>query len=194
MEEGRSINMLKLVRFLFVPIALLLVSCAGFPKPASGSDTLAIGSFIVDFPDGFYGGSPRTIDWPIKLEIMNSSTSEAFKVITKPGGYFYFVTNGRDTFVLKSCSYNLETGSGSYSGGANLSYKITVDPGCVQYLGHFKVTNSDMHQVTDENSRRTWTTKLSWSQENKKSEAKQYLQDNAQDTPWLTYEIHPAGD
>ena len=33
---------------------VLLLSCAGLPEPTEDTDTLVIGTFVVDFPEGFF--------------------------------------------------------------------------------------------------------------------------------------------
>ena len=182
--------MLKKTRCLLLLVAAFLVLCAGLPKPSNDSDTLVIGSLVLDYPDGFFGEPARTIDYPINLEIMNSSTGSVLNLVTKSGGYFYFLTNGRDNFVLTGYSYMTTEYHTTYSARNTLSYQITVEPGCVQYLGHIKVKTIEMRKETDLNRHTTWTSKISMSKENKLDDAKKYLQDNGQGTPWLDRAIH----
>lgn len=52
----------------------ILVSCASFPEPKEEGDSLVIGSFVVDFPDGFFNKAPRTVKEGVWIEFENITT------------------------------------------------------------------------------------------------------------------------
>ena len=83
-----------------VVIAGLLVSCAGFPQPVEEATTLIIGSWILDFPDGFFDTPARQFDMNVQLSFHNTTQDKRFAIYTNRG-YFYFQSNGTDDYVLE---------------------------------------------------------------------------------------------
>ena len=128
---------------------VLLLSCAGLPKPTEDTDTLVIGTFVVDFPEGFFDLDPRRIINSVKLDFLNVTTKERFTVRTYKE-YFYFPARGLEEFVLESFEYSTREESKSdrkiteYSfGPMELNFKIRTKPKSVVYLGHLTFVYSN---------------------------------------------------
>ncbi len=182
------------MRKLF-PLLLLagvfLASCASFPKPESDTDTLVVGSFIADFPDGFFDTPARKLDSGLRLDFVNVNTQKSFSVVTGKGGYFFFLANGGDHYQLASYSYDvtIET-KGYYRGGNRLTYSFNAEPGSVTYLGHFLFTSSSPQMTHPEGRGAQWSFKYNLNRADQTDDARQYLQQTAPaDSPWLSREI-----
>lgn len=71
---------MKSLKALFLVAVLDVLSCAGIPKPETPQDTLIIGSFVLDFPDGFFDDPSRAITSGIELTITNTTKDSSFSV------------------------------------------------------------------------------------------------------------------
>jgi hypothetical protein len=183
------------MKYALLPVcaaALLLFSCAAVPAPENPQDTLVIGAFLIDFPDGFFNKAPRKIVSQIELKFLNKTTGAAFTEYTRGGGYFFFLSNGTDSYVLKSFRVQVKESTGSYSFGGNINHSWDCVPGRLQYIGHF--TYSFAHpkttSLTGEGGHTTYwqfDEHLSW--DNRGQEAQQYIQQSDPNSPWLAYEL-----
>ncbi len=183
--------MKKLLPIVLLLAGAFLVSCASFPKPESDNDTLVVGSFIADFPDGFFDAPARKLDSGLRLDFTNVTTDQKFSLITGKGGYFYFLGNGGDHYQLNSYSYQvtIET-KGTYHGGNRLTYSFNAKPGAVHYLGHFLFTSKDPQMTHPEGRGAQWSFKYSIDRADQTEDARAYLQQTAPaDSPWLAKEI-----
>jgi hypothetical protein len=181
--------MLKATWVRVVPVILLLVSCAGVPKPENQSDTLVIGSFVLDYPDGFFGESARTIESNLRLDIRNKTNDTTFSVVTSRKGFFYFRSNGTDQFELRHYSYNVSDNTGTCSGGGSLLLAIDSAPNCVRYIGHFKMIAARPRMVMTGANRTSWSFDFSLKREVKEGDMVQYLRAVDPESPWLSCEI-----
>ena len=121
-------------------VAAVLSGCAGLPAPENEDDSLVIGSLVLDFPDGFFDWPQRKIDRQVMLIVSNTTRNRDFTLMTSRG-YFHFLSNGSDEFVLKSCRFSTREGGDDYMLGERpLGLKITTAPGKVIYVGHIVVT------------------------------------------------------
>ncbi|HET6485926.1 MAG TPA: hypothetical protein VFH83_05875 [Spirochaetia bacterium] len=166
---------------------LLLVSCASIPKPETESDTLVVGSFAVDYPDGFYNLPPRTLVSNIRLDFMNRSTGKEFWVITDFDGRYSFLSSGGQSYELKSFAYDLRDGNTSFSGSSSISYRFYAPAHSVLYLGDIHFREEKPTQKTTVSRETYWTFTDSISRADKSDEMKTYLQKAAKDTPWPSY-------
>jgi len=171
--------------------ACVLVACAGIPKPEAESDTLVVGSLVIDYPDGFYNLPARRIESGIRLDFVNSTSGRDFAVYTSNGGYFYFLSNGTDRYMLKDCRYEVTDPStqSTYSGGARLAYKFSVEPKSVQYLGHLIYHFSHPKPSQYGNNGTAWSFDRSVDVESRLDALRDYLQTAGKDSVWTTYEI-----
>jgi hypothetical protein len=181
--------MLKQIWVIVVPAILLLASCAGLPKPENQSDALVIGSFVLDYPDGFFGETARTIETNIRLDIRNKTTDATFSVVTSRKGFFYFRSNGTDQFEVRHYSYNVSDTTGTYSGGAGLLFPIDAASNCVFYIGHLKMVAARPRMVMTGANRTSWSFSFSLTREVKEGDMVQYLRAMDPQSPWLSYEI-----
>ena len=115
---------------LLLGLVIALVSCAGLPKPKSEGDSLVIGSLILDFPDGFFDRSPKKFDTNVRLFFKNTTRNKSFTLGTA-GGYFCFLTNGTDEYVLETSQIiKMLIGNTRYSfHGDTINFKISTVPG-----------------------------------------------------------------
>jgi hypothetical protein len=129
---------------LLAGILVLFVSsagCASLPKPKGGGSSLVIGSFVMDFPDGFFNEGKRKIEATVTVNFRNITTGQKFNCFTERGGMFYFLTNGSDEFMFESFEYRSSEGSSRYSiGETPLKLKIQTTTDKVIYLGHITFT------------------------------------------------------
>jgi hypothetical protein len=141
------------MRYLLAPIvliAMLLASCASIPEPENESSSLVIGSLILDFPDGFFGETPRTLDSGVYVHVVNTTQGTDFHVSTGSGGYFYFLSNGTDHYSIEDYSFD-ERSTASMIKTVTLQGKIahsfTASSRCVQYLGCVRETRAGREDV-----------------------------------------------
>ena len=113
--------------FLAGLIALLLISCAGIPEPEESGNSLIIGSIILDFPDGFFDGASTTITRSIKVKLLNTTKKRSFTLSTIDG-YFYFLTNGTDSYVLESFEFEkfIKIKNTIYTLGKNINKSLGI--------------------------------------------------------------------
>jgi len=128
---------------IVVLVVLLLVSCSGIPPAEKSGDTLVIGSFVVDFPDGFFNEEPRTFFSGLALTFKNVTQDNSFTIATTDNGYFWFLSNGTDSYELAKYRYNYESGSRRrFVLDTKIGYSFTALPQSVLYVGHLKLTYS----------------------------------------------------
>ncbi len=181
--------MARFAGILVISTILVLASCAGLPKAESESDSLVVGSFVLDYPDGFFDKPARTIESNIRLNFLNRSTGATFWVVTTRGGYFYFTTNGIDQFDLTSYAFTVPEKEGTYSGGGEFKYPIDVSRHCVQYVGHLTLTYAHPSMEMAGSSRMSWNFDTSYERKSRKAEMIEFLRDTDPETPWLTLEV-----
>jgi hypothetical protein len=180
-------------KLLICPLLLLLFfSCKGLPKPADPDSSLVIGSIIWDFPDGFFQLKPRTIINNITLGFVNLTTSEQFKLPTY-NGYFYFLCNGNDKFLLKYANYKSPAGPTIYTFGYELNLKIDTKPKTIIYIGQIKITfaSPEILKAKDEDAmiKTSWRFREEYVIENKIEDLKKYITENDSKKLWQNYEI-----
>ena len=121
-------------------VVALLCSCAGLPEPEGEGNSLVIGGFVLDFPDGFFREQPRAIQSSVTLAFRNVTKNTSFTLSTDTPGMFCFVTNGSDEYLFESFSYRDSTGTGRHTiGETPIKLKILTVPGRIIYLGHLTV-------------------------------------------------------
>ena len=173
--------------------ALLLLSCATLPKAERETDSLVVGSFVMDYPDGFFGEPPRSINSGVRLQFTNRTRNTQFAVTTaSPGGYFTFLGTDTDEYELTSFSYDItvDTLHLRVSGGGNVSYRFSDIPRCVLYVGHLVATFGHPRLVKETGAHSSsWDFDRSLRQDNRQSEVPDYLQGVDPDTPWLSVDL-----
>jgi hypothetical protein len=172
-------------------VAVLLFSCASFPEPESKGDSLVIGNFILDFPDGFFGEPPRKVSSGITLHLVNSTKQTRFTLKTSYPGYFYFLTNGTDEFELESFDYQTQETHTTYTLGKNpINLKIANTPGKVIYLGHLTLSYTRPKIERTYGDRDTsWDFKPAWTAKWDEEGLRQYIGEAGQDSEWLQREV-----
>ena len=76
--------------FIFALTTILLASCSSFPKADGTHGCLVIGNIVLDFPDGFFSESARTIASGIRVNFTDLDENKSFFVYTSNDGYYYF--------------------------------------------------------------------------------------------------------
>jgi hypothetical protein len=130
--------------FLLVAITgaalALLVSCGGLPPSTSPTDALVIGSFILDFPTGFFDKSRMSIRSGVQLNFLDLTSGAYFSVFTRRG-HFWFIAKGGDDYELVSYEYITTIGANDYHLGArSIGVGFHTRPGDVIYPGDFRFT------------------------------------------------------
>jgi hypothetical protein len=173
-----------------VALIAALVSCAGFPEPESSDDSLVIGSLILDFPDGFFDTPPQEFDMNVKINFKNTTKDTSFSLYTSRG-YYYFLTNGTDEYVLEDfLLQQVVIGNSRYTfGGGQLKLPIAATPGKVIYLGHLVVTYA-APQATKRRGQSTYfdyksSASLNWDE----NTLLQYIRQQQPNSPWLDLEV-----
>jgi hypothetical protein len=177
---------------LMAGIAVLLFSCASLPEPESQGDSLVIGNLILDFPDGFFNQSRRTITSGVNIRLANLTKGTKFMLTTSPPGYFFFLTNGTDEFELESFEYRTEALGGRYNlGRTPMEIRIRNTPDKVIYLGHIKrsYTLPKLVKSNMEGSRTSWNFEVKWSGTWDQEALRLYIAEISPDSPWLTHEV-----
>jgi hypothetical protein len=179
---------------VIVSVMVLLISCTTMlPLPEQEGNSLVIGSFILDFPDGFFNLSPRKFDMNVQLHFKNVTQGSSFTLRTSRG-YFYFLTNGTDKYVLEYFKLGeTKIGDTTYTfGGETLNFQILTTPNKVIYLGHivFTEAGSDAAKRSGRTSIYEFepSTTVDWNRDF----LLQYISDH-QGGPWLQYEIVEYG-
>ena len=177
-----------------VAVVIGLLSCAGFPEPATEGNSLIIGSLILDFPDGFYDTPPTKFDMNVQLSFRNVTQDTRFDVYTNRG-YFYFQTNGTDQYVLEDFQLlKITIGNTRYSfSGGPVNMKMENSPNKVIYLGHIVFTYT-APGATQRKGRTTYynydtSVSVDWD----KDVLRQYIIQKQADSPWLDREIVEYG-
>jgi hypothetical protein len=178
----------------FIGLGVLLVSCVGLPAPKSPGNSLVIGNFIMDFPDGFFNVPKRTFDFDVQLNFMNLTQGTGFTISTSREGYFFFLANGSDKYLFKSFELQqIREGNNIYTWGKTpMNLEISATPDKVIYLGHILVT-----YTKPKFAKRTgvgadtelWNFESSFSTNWDKDAVIRYIKATQRDSPWLNYEV-----
>ena len=180
--------------FVIAGVMLLLLSCGTIPAPKSKGNSLVIGSIILDFTDGFFDLPPRKFETNVKLQFKNVTQGKSFTLYTSRG-YFHFLTNGTDEYILEKFSLGeTQIGDTIYTfGGATINFEIPSMLHKVIYIGHIVFTYS----VSEADKRNDITTyfnfKSSTSVDWNKDLVVQYISDKQKNSPWLEYNIVEFG-
>jgi NHL repeat len=178
-------------------VVLFAMSCATVPPAEKPGDTLVIGSFILDFPDGLFREEPRTFTSGVALTITNVTQRTSFKVATSDQGYFWFRSNGTDSYELASCHYDYESGSRwRYQLDSKIGYQFTTVPRSVFYLGHLRLilrhpqkpdpSAYGKHQPVG------WNFDPSWKRDFLTGDLIGHLRKVAAGSPWLSFKVVTA--
>ena len=171
---------------------LLLGSCAGIPRPETEENALVIGSFVLDYPDGIFEYPARTITGGIYLTIKNNADDSTFTVRTGDNGYFYFLSNGKDSYSLVSYRYTFTAaGRSEYSLEGGIQGAFTTVPGQVCFLGDLVFINAK-GKKTEETTSASGERHTSWSYERSATRGEkpdkmiEFLRKQDAESPWLS--------
>lgn len=172
---------------LAVGLLAFLVSCASIPTPENPDDSLVIGYFALDYPDGWFDQAKRTIVSGVTLYFTNQSSGNKFWLTTSQG-YFQFLSNGADSYSLEGYKVTVDRSTSS----GDVSLKFTTKPHTVVYLGHHTMMHTDPQKTirtTPEGRAIYWTYKRSINSQYKEGEMLTYLKSKDPESPWLEYEV-----
>ncbi|MBN1799550.1 MAG: hypothetical protein JW822_13325 [Spirochaetales bacterium] len=173
-------------------IIIMPFSCKSIPEPENESDSLIIGSVVWDFPDGLFQLEPRTLRNNITIAFVNLTTSEQFKVNTSDG-YFNFICNGNDKFMLQYVMYQDPSPAKSYTVSYPLNLRIDSKPRKIIYVGHILITfaSPGISEAKEGDAMITtsWRFRENYVIENKIEDAKAYVADNDGNNVWRDYTI-----
>ncbi len=172
---------------LLVAVLPLLSACASIPAPEGPDDSLVIGYFALDFPDGFFDQNRRTITTGITLSFVNQTTGRKFSITTS-NGYYQFLSNGADSYTF--ASYKVQSDRATIQSAVNKTF--AAKPRSVVYLGHLTVVYSKpkaTHQTSMDQKTNYWNFDTSADFAYKDGELVGYLRDKDPENPWLEYEV-----
>jgi len=175
---------------LGIGVLFLLLSCASFPEPESQGNSLVIGTFVMDFPDGFFQEPPRKFRSDVVINFANEMTKEKFSLSTSHPGYFYFLSNGTDDYVFES--FELKVESGSYwwdMHKTELKKRIITSPDKVIYLGNIVVSYRRPKKKLEGASMTSWHFEQSISTAWDRDALTKYIRAKKKDSRWLTCAI-----
>jgi len=183
---------MKSLKALFLVAVLGVLSCAGIPKPETPQDTLVVGSFVLDFPDGFFDDPPRAITSGIELTITNTTKDSSFSVRTGPNGYYSFLSNGSDSFSLTSFFYEEKTLSSRRATiHGTLDMPFETNAGQVRYVGKVTVIYQRPQRTYKNTGDRTiyWAFEPSVSSANCRDEMIEYIKSMDPECEWLSRDV-----
>ena len=174
-------------------IILLLSGCAGLPEPEGSGSSLVIGFMELDFPNGFFSLSPnptpKTFNSKIKLTILNTTTDRSFTTSTS-SGYFYFLSNGSDSYKIESYVFVKEIpGSGSFTFNEYVNYNFTPVPGKLVYLGDISYTYTEPDKISEKKGDSMWNYEGSVKLDYNTDAMLKYLRGKNPDSSWLSHEL-----
>jgi hypothetical protein len=172
---------------LIVGVLSLMAGCASVPVPEGSDDTLVIGNFVLDFPDGFFDQNRRTIKSGVTLNFINESTGKKFWVLTSDG-YFQFLSNGTDWYTFDSFSSK----PSGYTVGGEIKKKFAVQPHSVAYLGQLTLIYAkpkQTYKTSMDQKTVYWDFEKSSNFAYNEEELRGYLQGEDPQCPWLEYEV-----
>ncbi len=119
-------------------LAIGLSACATIPEAKNTGDSLVIGSVALEFPDGFLGQPPRTIESNVLLHFRDLTSNRSFARLAVDG-YFYFRGNGDDQYTLDSYDYSTQDYTGEYDLHDSIGQSFSLVPGKLVYVGRIAV-------------------------------------------------------
>ncbi len=127
----------------------LLAACAILPAPKSADDSLVVGRFVLNFPDGFFDRQPRDIDSWVLLHFYLPGERKHVSVFTSDG-YFRFRSSGTDELILTGYDLTLSYYGVEYRLTDRLDQRFATQPHEVVYLGQTTVSYTKPQQVNRE--------------------------------------------
>jgi len=184
---------MKGVALLITAVAVsLLCACVGLPPPEKQGNCLVVGYLAEDYPDGFFQLPPRTVSDGMGIRFTNLTRGSRFTVRTSHG-YYYFLSNGTDEYVLESYEWKVEEmgGTSRYSGGGKLGLKLQSVPDKVLYLGHVTViqTKPQLGKDTLEKDTTYWRFDTKIDFQWKDDDVRGFIRDRDAGSPWLRYAL-----
>ena len=166
-------------------MAFVFSSCSSLPEPENSDEVLVVGNFILDFPDGFFDTSSRTVRSNVKLTIKNLVTGEETTVSTR-NGYFHVVGYKGDDFEIVEYTYKCKGSNVEYTTGDAINKKFTAVSDKVNYIGNLKIIYNAGEIAAHRGSReKYYSYKKSFVSQDKRQEALEYYEYNYPDSAWL---------
>jgi hypothetical protein len=176
---------------LVMAVMVVLAGCASIPVPEDENTAMVIGRMSLDFPEGFFRQSPRMLRYGVKVHFYNVTQQKTFSTITSDG-YYYFLSNGTDAYVLISYEYRDQSGAGStHLGGEQILREFKAQPGRIIYLGDITYTYNSPNVIKSEASgtRQTWDYTVTRDDLSNLEGLRKYLSDKDSSGAWLEREI-----
>jgi hypothetical protein len=176
---------------LVIAVMVVLAGCASIPAPEDESTALVIGRLSLGFPDGFFRQSARTIRYGVTVHFQNVTKQSRFSVKTSDG-YYYFLSNGTDKYVLVSYEYREQSGAGNITlGGEKIMREFVPEPGKVVYVGDITYTYSapDIVKTESGGTHSTWNYVVTRDDGSDLEGVREYLRDKDNSGAWLQRDI-----
>ena len=176
--------MKKYLILVLISAALVFSSCSSLPEQKNSDDVLVVGSFILDYPDGFFEMPSRKIKSNVKLKIINTRTKEEINKVTR-NGYFHLVAKPGDEFHISHYEHKTKENNGIYTVGGWVKRNFTVVENSVNYLGHMKNTSRAGEKSKQIGSDKYYSYKETFSVKDNNAEALDYYKFNNPDSTWF---------
>ena len=178
--------------WLAAVVLSMIMGCTSLPAPEDAGNSLVVGRLTLDFPDGFFAQPAKTLRVGIKVDWLNTSTGKTFATHTSDG-YFFFLSNGLDSYVLRSYEYKTESGAGGFTiGPVNLDKAVNVQPGKVIYLGDLTMTYAKPRKVKLHGYTEYYDFDISAAIDWHVDELRGFFGSKDSASPWLDYEVFNA--
>lgn len=177
-------NLLGLV--IIVTIAACTSVPVPIPEPEINTDSLVIGSVIINFYNGFNDHSQLAVDEGIKLYFTNLTTNWPFVVETDRCGFYYYLTNGSDEYILTKFEYSEGFDKYDEPISCTLNIPISTSTAKLIYMGHISIIFSKILGTTITIPVQY---EVSFEVDWDRTTMLRYLENRESDCCWLDYEI-----
>jgi hypothetical protein len=181
----------KIKRFMvFAIVAAILTSCAGLPTPEGKHGCLVIGNIMLDFPDGFFSESARTIKNGIRMRFTDLDENKSFAVYTSNGGYFFFAAKPGHQYRLESWGVTISDAFTTFNLGPNkYIVPFNYESGKILYLQHIGITHNVPKQKGERGNNTIWNYVTSITVSSKPYEVHDFIKAAEENSGWLDYDI-----
>ena len=177
--------MKKYLISLLAITAIVFASCSSLPEPGNTDEVLVVGNFILDFPDGFFDLTSRTVRSNVKLRIKNRITGEITNVSTR-NGYFHVVGYKGDDFEILEYDYRYKGSNAEYTMGNKVNKKFTANSDKVNYIGDIKIIYTAGEISSHRGSlEKYYSYKRSFTNQDNSQKALEYYKFNNPDSSWF---------
>jgi hypothetical protein len=163
------------------------------PDPQGPNSSLVVGRIVLEFPDGFFGQAPTTLEDNVQLSLMDTADNRRLEVFTKLHGYYYFPAEPGNTYVLQSWSAEVVRGNHRSSlAPSKIGWRFKVQPGKVNYLGDIILTFRAPNKSSQVGKSSEWDYDIGVDVKFEPAGVKEFVAEMDPSSPWLAFDVIPA--